>query len=427
VGGSFTYTITVTNDGPSTATNVQVTDRLPAITEVLVNAPSITTSQGSTTYSAATPSVVWTVGTLAPNTSATLTIPATRLTANYTVNLAEITASDQSDPDSTPGNNVVGEDDQASVTVPSQSVDLAVTKSVDNPTPNVGQTVTFTIAVTNTSTSFTATGVGISDVLPAGLTYQSSTASQGTYTNGTGVWGVGSLNTGTTATLTITATVNAAGTITNTAQLSALDQTDSNSANNNASATVTPAANNPKLLLVKRITAINSSTINTVIDPNTTADPNDNEPNWPVGYLKGAIDGGIVKPGDQVEYTIYFLSSGDSPVKSVLVCDLVPANSSFNPSTFNGLTPTDGGLPGADSGMALTIGSTTTYLTNVKDSDRGEFFAGGTTPATTCSGANTNGAVVVNIVQGSNTLANATAPGTPTNSYGLVRFRALVK
>jgi uncharacterized repeat protein (TIGR01451 family) len=310
VGGAFNYTITVTNDGPSTATNVQVTDRLPSITDVLVNSLLITTSQGSAVYNVATPNIIWTVGTLAPNTSATLTIPATRLVASLTINVAEVTASDQSDPDSTPGNNVANEDDQASVTM-------------------------------------------------------------------------------------------------------------------------TSAASNPKLILVKRITAINSSIINTVIDPTTTPDPNDDAPNWPVAYLKGSVDTGIVKPGDELEYTIYFLSSGDTPITKVNICDLVPANSTFIPTTYSGLSPADGGLPGADSGISLTIGpSPTFYLSNAKDADRGEFFVAGTTPSVTCSGTNDNGAVVVNVVvniaKSIITLPNATAPGTPTNSYGLIRFRAKV-
>jgi trimeric autotransporter adhesin len=194
----------------------------------------------------------------------------------------------------------------------------------------------------------------------------------------------------------------------------------------NASVTV-PASSNPELILVKRITAINTSPITTVIDPTTTPDPNDDAPNWPVAYLKGSIDTGIVKPGDELEYTIYFLSSGDTPITKVNICDLVPANTTFIPTTYNGLSPTDGGLPGADSGIALTIGSSSFYLSNVKDTDRGEFFLAGTTPSGTCSGANDNGAVVVNIVTGANTLPNATAPGTPTSSYGFIRFRALVK
>jgi uncharacterized repeat protein (TIGR01451 family) len=435
VGGTFNYTITVTNDGPSTATNVQVTDRLPPVTDVLVNSASITTSQGSAVYNVATPNIIWTIGTLAPNTSATLTIPATRLLASFTANVAEVTASDQSDPDSTPGNNIAGEDDRASVTVPSQSVDLAVTKTVDNPSPNVGQNVTFTITVTNPSATITATGVGISDLLPAGLTYQSNTASQGSYTSGTGVWSVGSLSPGTTATLTIIAKVNAPGTITNTAQLSALDQIDPDPSNNSQSAIVTAANSTPNLRLVKRITAINGSSISTVIDPTTTPDPNDDAPNWPVGYLKGAIDGGIVRPTDEVEYTIYFLSDGDSPVRRVQLCDLVPVNSTFITTAFNGLTPTDGGLPGADTGIALAIGSPTPtlYLTNVgaDGQDRGQFLAPNAAVPTSCgTGSNTHGAVVIDVVTDTTTpsnLPNATAPGTPTNSHGFIRFRALVK
>jgi uncharacterized repeat protein (TIGR01451 family) len=435
VGSAFNYTITVTNDGPSTATNVQVTDRLPPSSDVSINSASISKSQGSTVYNAATPNIVWTVGTLAPNTSATLTIPATRLLASFTANVAEVTASDQSDPDSTPGNNVAGEDDRASVTVPSQSVDLAVTKSVNNPSPNVGQNVTFTITVTNpSSSSVTATGVGISDPLPAGLTYQSNTPSQGSYTPGTGAWSVGSLSPGTTATLTITAKVNASGTITNTAQLSALDQIDPDPSNNSGNATVTPASSTPNLRLVKRITALNGSSINTVIDPTTTPDPNDDAPNWPVGYLKGAIDGGIVRPSDEVEYTIYFLSDGDSPVRHVQLCDLVPVNSTFIPTAFNGLTPTDGGLSGADTGIALSIGSAapTVYLTNVggDGQDRGQFLApNAAIPASCGTGSNTHGAVVVDVVTDTTTpsnLPNATVPGTPTNSHGFIRFWAKV-
>jgi trimeric autotransporter adhesin len=194
-----------------------------------------------------------------------------------------------------------------------------------------------------------------------------------------------------------------------------------------ANAVVTlPVASNPKLILVKRITAINSDAITTVVNPFLTPDPNDESPNWPVGYLKGATDAGIVKNGDELEYTIYFLSSGDVPITKVNVCDLVPANSTFIPTAYNGLSPTDGGLLGADSGIALTIGPSPFYLSNVKDTDRGEFFLAGTTPGGACSGTNDNGAVVVNIVTGANTLPNSTAPGTPTNSYGFIRFRARV-
>jgi uncharacterized repeat protein (TIGR01451 family) len=212
---------------------------------------------------------------------------------------------------------------------------------------------------------------------------------------------------------------------------------------------VNVVSSNPQLLLVKRITAINGTTINQYVDDTTSTEKNnDNNPNWPTPldpnsgistFLRGVINGGTVKPNDELEYTIYFLSSGDTPITNVNMCDLVPDNVTFLPSSFTGNTPTDQGLPGADSGIALTIGSTTKYLTNVVDApDRGQYFPAGMTPPSSfkCSAVNTNGAVLVNIVskttpsttpsQPDEILPNATTPGTP-NSYGFIRFRAKVK
>ncbi len=189
-----------------------------------------------------------------------------------------------------------------------------------------------------------------------------------------------------------------------------------------------------KLLLVKRITAINGvNLIGFIDDPNTT---DDNESNWPVPaatYLRGAIDGGVVQPGDEVEYTIYFLSQGSTDITNVNICDLVPSNTTFIPSAFNNSTPRDGSLPEADLGIALALNSVslpitpTMYLSNAADGDRGEFFLPGKTPPVACSGSNDNGAVVVNVVKSPTTLPHATASGTPSNSYGFIRFRARVK
>ena len=102
---------------------------------------------------------------------------------------------------------------------------------------------------------------------------------------------------------------------------------------------------------------------------------------------------------------------------------------------FNGLTPTGGGTAGADSGIALGLSSTslptvpTTYFSNIADNptpDGGEFIRPGATPPINCSGDNTNGAIVVKVVTGTDTLPNATASGNPKNSYGFIRFRAKV-
>ncbi|BAZ27864.1 hypothetical protein NIES4074_02920 [Cylindrospermum sp. NIES-4074] len=179
-------------------------------------------------------------------------------------------------------------------------------------------------------------------------------------------------------------------------------------------------ATNPQLLLVKRITAINSTPFTNIVDD--ASSDNDNNPGWPNNFLQGRTDGGAVKPGDELEYTIYFLSSGNTSVTNVNICDLVPDNTSFVTTSFS-----------ANSGISLRIGSTTNFLTNISDApDRGEYLAPGTTPPTSfqCVGNNTNGAVLVNIVTkgtSEDILPNATAPGTPENSSGFIRFRAKVK
>ncbi|MEI1373434.1 GEVED domain-containing protein [Nostoc sp. UHCC 0926] len=200
----------------------------------------------------------------------------------------------------------------------------------------------------------------------------------------------------------------------------------------------------PKLILVKRITRINNQDLTNIVDgrsdvstnaANYVASPRDTDDDssnpWPSGYLRGMINAGTVKPGDELEYTIYFLSNGQGDVTSVQICDLVPTNTTFLPTAFNGMTPNDGGLPGADQGIALGLGSTTptAYLTNAQDGDRGHFYTPNESGIPSSCGSNTNGAVVVNITRSPDlsNLPPANGSGTPANSYGFVRFRARVK
>ena len=109
MGEDITFTIELTNDGPSDATNVDVEDVLPdGLTFV-----SATTTEG--TYDQLTG--LWDVGTVENEATKTLTIKATVDSADEIENIAQVTASDQFDPDSTPDNNEPGEDDQDSATV----------------------------------------------------------------------------------------------------------------------------------------------------------------------------------------------------------------------------------------------------------------------------------------------------------------------
>ena len=83
------------------------------------------------------------------------------------------------------------------------------------------------------------TNVIVTDILPSGYSYVSSSASVGTYNNITGIWNIGTFNNGSTATLSIVATVRASGNYVNNAIISGTN-TEFNSANNTASAFTTP-------------------------------------------------------------------------------------------------------------------------------------------------------------------------------------------
>jgi uncharacterized repeat protein (TIGR01451 family) len=132
----------------------------------------------------------------------------------------------------------------------SQSADLEVAKTVDDDTPSEGDTITYTVALTNNGPD-SATNVDVTDALPAGVTYLSDTVTQGSYNSGTGIWTVGTVATTAPDTLTIDVTVDAGtagSTIINTASVAAIDQTDPNPGNDSDATNITVV---PRLFLVK--------------------------------------------------------------------------------------------------------------------------------------------------------------------------------
>lgn len=228
VGDTVTYTLKLFNDGPSGATGVTVSDTLDAnLTYV--------SSNGEGTYDSGTH--LWTVPTVPNGDSATINILATVDVAGAILNKAEVYASDLNDPDSTPDNSNASEDDQSSVTVTGVLPDISITKIVDNATPNVGDAITFTITANNIGLG-DATGIQVTDMLPSEFTYVSDD-SGGNYNTGSGVWTAGDLVSMASTTLNITVIPNKVGTPTNTAQLTSIDQTDSNAGNDQGSVLVT--------------------------------------------------------------------------------------------------------------------------------------------------------------------------------------------
>ena len=230
-GSPLSYTITVTNDGPSTATNVALTDTLPAG----VAFTSATSSQGTVTHTAGV--VSGSLGTLAPGASATVTllVGVNSATRGSISNTATVTATQT---DSDPTNNSATQ-----TTAINGRVDVAITK-VDSADPVVaGGALSYTIIVTNNGPS-TATNVVVTDSLPSSLIYVSGNSSVGTVTNaGNAVTAtIGTLASGASATITVNTTVatGTTGTITNTATVTQTE-TDSNTANNSATQTTNVA------------------------------------------------------------------------------------------------------------------------------------------------------------------------------------------
>ncbi|MEZ5679814.1 MAG: proprotein convertase P-domain-containing protein [Erythrobacter sp.] len=119
--------------------------------------------------------------------------------------------------------------------VPTNYADLSLAKSVSNASPANGATISYTLTVANSASSpSSASGVVVTDLLPAGVIYSSHSGS-GTYNSSTGQWSVGSLAPGASSSLTITVTVNASAgaTITNTAEVTSSSIADLDSTPDN--------------------------------------------------------------------------------------------------------------------------------------------------------------------------------------------------
>jgi len=226
VGEDVLWTVTLSNNGPANATNIVVTDLLSGLA-TWYNINGVTPSVGS--FDDLTG--IWTIPSLANGTFATLVINMTALApsaGHNIVNTVNVTGLDQFDPTNATAN----------ATVYVKAVDIVVNKTVNNSTPNYRSNVTFTVTAHNNGPD-NATGVVLTDVWPAGLTLVSATPTLGSYNNATGVWTIGNLANGATATLTLVAQVmDANKTITNVVNLTAVNEYDTNTANNGSSVSI---------------------------------------------------------------------------------------------------------------------------------------------------------------------------------------------
>ena len=253
-GDVVTFEISVTNNGPDEATNVSLTDLLPAGLTATVN-NGTTGAAGS--YDPATG--LWTIPTIASGATATLILEGTvdvGQGGNTITNITTAAAGDQVDP------STVGDDLEESVVV-NDAADLVTVKTLasGNATPAEGDTVTFQIDVTNNGAA-QATNVSLTDSLPAGITFTASTVSQGTYDAASGLFDIGTLNVGQTATITLTGTVEVGeggNTITNVTTAATGDQVDPSTVGDDLEESIDVVDNTTDLVTVKTLASGDAS------------------------------------------------------------------------------------------------------------------------------------------------------------------------
>nr|WP_299382800.1 gliding motility-associated C-terminal domain-containing protein [Allomuricauda sp.] len=306
VNTNVVFTITVNNSGPSDATNVVVTDQLPS-------GYTYVSDDGGGAYANGTG--IWNVGALANGATSTLNITATVNPTGVYTNVAEITAADQPDSDSTPNNGLLAEDDQDDAGInPNPLVDISVTKTADDLTPNVGDQIVFTVTITNDGPN-DATNVVVTDFLASGYAFVSAVPSTGVYEPLNGSWTIGNLANGGTETLVVTADVLANGVYTNIAELTDLTETDVDSV---------PANNDD--------TEDDQQTVEPV--PVLVSDL----------VLRKSVD--ILSPlvGEEVIFNISITNDGPSDVTGVEILDLLPDGYTYvsNSRTAGVYTPATG-------------------------------------------------------------------------------------
>ncbi len=166
----------------------------------------------------------------------------------------------------------------------------------------------------------------------------------------------------------------------------------------------------PNLRLVKRITnvfrggtTLPNLNFNVVVDD--PSDTNDNLATWgiPLTGLVRIDQNALIQSGDELEYTVYFLSDGTGPLRNFLFCDLVPQLTAFSGDSY-----------GPGQGVLLRLNGVEIPQVNANS------FLPPLTPAPSpCANPNNpTGAVFLQVPVVSN---------RSPNNVGLVRFRVRVQ
>jgi uncharacterized repeat protein (TIGR01451 family) len=306
-GENLTYTLTITNHGPSDATGIALTDTLPAGVRFVSSAPDCPELSGSVTCN---------LGNLdsGESTQVTLIAQVDPSTTETLTNDASVRGN-EFDPDME--NNSASED-----TMIDRETDLEISKGDDPDPVTAGEVLTYTLTATNHGPS-DATGVVVTDILPPGVTFRSSSPGTPTCSQaGDSVTcNLGNLANDDNTQVTIHAKVNSStqGALTNSASVTG-NESDPNGDNNSAT---------------------EDTTVNTEADLTVTQNSSPNP----------------VLPGDDLAYHITVTNNGPSDAMGVTLTDDLPSGVSFQSST-----------PGAPT-CAYTGGTVTCNLGDMTSAD----------------------------------------------------------
>lgn len=287
-GLNLTYTVTVTNLGPSSATNVVAFDQLPAGFTFVSASPAAIVSSNLVTWPA--------VGVLAKNAKTNFTVTVVSAEGGNLTNIAFATATTI---DSNTNNNNGTSTNSQTVTFVTPLADVAVFKAGTTSVAANG-TANYTITVTNSGPS-TATNVVVNDTLPGTVTFQSASGGY-SLSNNIVIWSLSSLATGSSTTFTVSATAPASGSFVNIAS-STSDTADSNTNNNNG-------------------TAAGSKVTTSVV---------------PVADVQVSVFGPTnVTAGDGFFYTVIVSNAGPSTAANISITNRLPTNIVFQSATGGG-------------------------------------------------------------------------------------------
>ncbi|UCD92232.1 MAG: DUF11 domain-containing protein, partial [Methanobacteriota archaeon] len=281
-GDQLVYTITYKNVGTGVATNVKITDTIPADVDFVSSSPPYSSVSGLT--------YTWDIGTLNPGDGGTIkiTVKVKVGTPDRTPlrNVAILYYADANGNEYTPIRDFA----DATVTAPV----MEFSKTVDVRLANPGDVLTYTLSYKNTGTGW-ASSVVVVDTIPADTTFVSSIPWFNSVSGDEYTYIIGNVAPGGSGTIKITVTVDA-GT------------PDKTLLRNNATLDYSDANGN----FIEQLSDY--------ADVRVTA---------PILHLIKRANVTEANPGDPITYTIRYWNSGTGWASLVEITDMIPADVTF--------------------------------------------------------------------------------------------------